>query len=65
MKGYLRFIVCCEKLLGSIYFMWSANTKGPEIASLEKKKWGKHRQVYNIPVQILMSEFYLLMKKSL
>lgn len=55
MKAYLRRIaVCCENLPGSIYFVWSANSKEPEIVPLWIKKWGKRGQLYNIPDQILM-----------
>lgn len=40
-KRHLRCIaVCCENLLQSIYFVWSANSKGPEIVSLWIRKNG-------------------------
>lgn len=55
MKAYLRRIaVCCENLPDSIYFVWSANSKEPEIVPPWIKKWGKRGQLYNIPDQILM-----------
>lgn len=43
MKGYLRCIaVCCENLLESIYFVWSANSEGSEIVSLWIRKNGEN-----------------------
>lgn len=49
-KGYLRCTAFyCENLLESIYFVWSAIC-----LSLDRKKWGKHGQLNNIPDKVLM-----------
>lgn len=51
-KGYLRCTAfCCENLLESICFAWSAYSEGPEIVSLWIRKNG---EPYNSPDQVLM-----------